>query len=59
MRLMQFKSGVVCEYVESVVQVTHVDVYRILSQDEGYRTNPDAVSTDALVVGRRPHPGEQ
>lgn len=42
-----------------VQEVTHFDVHRVLSDDEWYRTNPAAVSTDALVRGQRPHPDDQ
>lgn len=46
-------------FLSVVQEVTHFDVHRVLSDDERYRTNPAAVSTDALVGGQRPHPDDQ
>lgn len=46
-------------FLSVVQEVTHFDVHRVLSDDERNRTNPAAVSTDALVGGQRPHPDDQ
>lgn len=46
-------------FLSVVQEVTHFDVHRVLSDDERYRTDPGAVSTDALVGGQRPHTDDQ